>query len=145
MLFEARWIHRPAGPPATASDLVWSVVDTPDALREWALAWDDGHGNAGLFLPALLDEPSTRVLALRSASGRLVAGAIAFRSDEVVGISNLFALEGGPDAAWVGVLEAVTALFPALPAVDYANGDDLAAAVRHGFEPVGPLRVWMHA
>jgi hypothetical protein len=145
VLFEAQWIHRPPGAPAIASDLVWTVVDTPDQLRAWALAWDDGRGDADLFRPALLDDPSTLVLALRSAAGRLVAGAIACRSEEVVGISNLFALEGDPDAAWAGVLEAVAALFPALPVVDYAYGDDLAAAVRHGFEPVGPLRVWMHA
>jgi hypothetical protein len=144
VLFEAQWIHRPPGAPAIASDLVWTVVDTPDQLRAWALAWDDGRGDADLFRPALLDDPSTVVLALQSA-GRLVAGAIACRSDEVVGISNLFTLEGDPDAAWAGVLAAVAALFPALPVVDYARGDDLAAAVRHGFEPVGPLRVWMHA
>jgi hypothetical protein len=28
--------------------------------------------------------------------------------------------------------------------VGYEQGDALAAAVRHGFEPVGPLRIWMH-
>ena len=50
----------------------------------------------------------------------------------------------GPDAAWPVVLSAANELFPTLPVVGYDQGDGLAAAVRHGFEPVGPLRVWLH-
>jgi hypothetical protein len=144
VLFEAQWIHRPASAPTTSSDLAWTVVGTPDTLRAWALAWDNGDGNADLFRPALLDDPATFVLAGQSADGRLVAGAVASRSDQVVGISNVFALDGGPDAAWPVVLDAANELFPTLPVVGYAQGDDLATAVRHGFEPVGPLRVWLH-
>ncbi|MFE9764474.1 hypothetical protein ACFYPC_08060 [Streptomyces sp. NPDC005808] len=144
VLFEAQWIHRPAGAPAIASDLAWDVVGDPDALRDWARAWDDGGGNADLFRPELLDDPDTLVLAAHSPGGRVAAGAVASRGDEVVGISNVFALDGGPDAAWPVVLDAVHRLFPTLPVVGYEHGDDLAAAVRQGFEPVGPLRVWLH-
>jgi hypothetical protein len=144
VLFDAQWIHRPASAPAIASDLAWDVAGDPDTLRAWALAWDDGDGNAGLFRPELLDDPATFALAGQSPGGRVVAGAVASRSDHVVGISNVFALDGGPDAAWPVVLEAVHWLFPTLPVVGYEHGDDLAAAVRHGFEPVGPLRIWLH-
>ncbi|MEV3896605.1 hypothetical protein [Streptomyces anulatus] len=144
VLFEAQWIHRPAGAPAPEPDLSWDVAGDPDALRAWALAWDDGDGNADLFRPELLDDPATFVLAGRSADGRVVAGAVASRSDRVVGISNVFALDGGPDTAWPVVLDAVNKLFPTLPVVGYEQGEDLAAAIRHGFEPVGPLRVWLH-
>lgn len=144
VLFEAQWIHRPAGVPAPAPDLSWDVAGDPDALRAWALAWDDGDGNADLFRPELLDDPATFVLAGRSADGRVVAGAVASRSDQVVGISNVFALEGGPDTAWPVVLDAVSELFPTLPVVGYEQGEDLAAALRHGFEQVGTLRVWLH-
>jgi hypothetical protein len=28
--------------------------------------------------------------------------------------------------------------------VGYEHGDDLVAAVRHSFEPIGPLRIWLH-
>ena len=63
VLFEAQWIHRPASAPTTPSDLAWTVVGTPDALRSWALAWDHGEGNADLFRPALLDDSATVVLA----------------------------------------------------------------------------------
>ncbi|WP_373305832.1 hypothetical protein [Streptomyces filipinensis] len=144
VLFEAQWIHRPAGAPALTSDLDWYVVGAPDTLRAWALAWDDGNGNADLFRPELLDDSATFVLAGQSASGRVVAGAVASRSNHVVGITNVFALDGGPDVAWPVVLGAVHRLFPTLPVVGYEQGDDLMAAIRHGFEPVGPLRIWLH-
>ncbi|WP_406436920.1 hypothetical protein OHB14_60820 [Streptomyces sp. NBC_01613] len=144
MLFEAQWIHRPASAPDTTPDLAWHVAGDPDTLHAWALAWDNGNGNPDLFRPELLDDPATFVLAGRSADGRVVAGAVASHSDQVVGISNVFALDGGPDAAWPVVLDAVHWLFPTLPVVGYEHGEHLAAAVRHGFEPVGPLRIWLH-
>ncbi|MEU1201152.1 hypothetical protein ABZ446_33715 [Streptomyces sp. NPDC005813] len=144
VLFEAQWIHRPAGAPAVASDLLWDVADTPDTQRAWALAWDRGEGDADLFRPELLADPGTFMLAGRSADGSVVAGAVASRSDEVVGVSNVFAVDGGPDRAWPGVLDGVHRLFPTLPVVGYEHGDDLASAVRHGFEPIGPLRIWLH-
>ncbi|MCX5144936.1 hypothetical protein [Streptomyces sp. NBC_00338] len=144
VLFEAQWIHRPAHAPAPSSDLALDVVDDPGSLHDWALAWDAGGGNADLFRPGLLDDPATYVLAGRSADGRIAAGAVASRSDQVVGISNVFALDGGPDAAWPLVLGAVHELFPTLPTVGYEHGEDMAAAVRHGFEPIGALRIWLH-
>ncbi|MGK4578679.1 hypothetical protein [Kitasatospora sp. HPMI-4] len=144
VLFDAQWIHRPPLPPATAPDLTWDVAGSPDALRAWALAWDGGEGNADLFRPELLDAPATFVLAGRSADGRVAAGAVASRSDHVVGISNVFDLEGGAEAAWPGVLDTVHRLFPTLPVVGYEHGQDLDAALRQGFEAIGPLRVWLH-
>ncbi|MFJ1899225.1 MULTISPECIES: hypothetical protein [unclassified Streptomyces] len=144
VLFEGQWIHRPAAAPATASDLGWEVAGTPDRLRAWARAWDDGNGNADLFRPELLDDPATFVIAGRSPDGTVTAGAVVSRSGQVVGVSNVFALNGGPDAAWPVVLDAVHSLFPAVPVVGYEHGDDLESALRHGFEPVGPLRIWLH-
>ncbi|WP_405915117.1 hypothetical protein [Streptomyces sp. NBC_00728] len=143
VLFDAQWIHRPANGPGSPSGLVWDVAGAPDALRAWALAWDDGNGDADLFRPGLLDDPATFVLAGHTADGQVVAGAVA-SCDQVVGISNVFARDGGPDTAWPAVLDAVHRLFPTVPVVGYEHGDDLAAAVRHGFEPVGPLRIWTH-
>ncbi|MEU2751564.1 hypothetical protein ABZ613_35745 [Streptomyces collinus] len=141
VLFEAEWMHRAAGVSVPPPDLAWDVVRDPDALREWALAWNDGGGNADLFRPGLLDDPETFVLAGRSADGRVSVGAVAGRSSDVVGVSNVF---GPPHVAWPLVLHAVGRLFPALPVVGYEQGDGLTAALRHGFEAVGPLRVWVH-
>lgn len=144
VLFEAQWIHRPAGPPpALTSDLVWDVADTPDTLRAWALAWDGAEGDADLFRPELLDDPATFVLAGWSPDGRVVAGAVASRGDDAVGISNVFALDDAPGTAWPGVLDTVHRRFPGLPVVGYEHGEDLTTAARHGFRPIGPLRIWV--
>lgn len=153
LLFDAQWVHRPASAPAAPADYAWDVVRDPDALHAWAQAWDDGNGNTHLFRPALLDDPATHVLAGRSSPGRksgkrgsrVVAGAVASRNDRVVGISNIFSLDGGPDTDWPGVLDTVHRLFPALPVVGYEHGNDLTTAVHHGFETLGPLRVWMRS
>lgn len=146
VLFEAQWIHRPAGAPARApgpTDLAWDVVGDPDALRAWALAWDGGAGNADLFRDGLLAGPETFVIAGRSGDGRVVAGAVAARSAHVVGVCNVFGRDGGPDTAWPVVLHALDRLFPTLPVVGYESGADLETALRYGFQPVGPLRVWL--
>jgi len=144
VLFAAQWFHRPPGAPASASGLRLQRADTPDALREWANAWDDREGHADLFRPELLEDPAVFVLSGTSAEGRVVAGAVANRSGDVVGVSNVFALESDTEAAWPFVLEAVHRLFPALPVVGYEHGEDLEAAMRHGCSPIGPLRVWAH-
>jgi hypothetical protein len=142
VLFGARWIHRAAGVPGRVSGLGWDVVGDAEALRAWAVAWGD---DAGLFRAELLREPETFVLAGLSDDGRVVAGAVASRSERVVGLSNVFALDGEvePEVAWAVVLEAVGRLFPTLPVVGYEHGDALAAAVGQGFEEVGALRVWV--
>ncbi|WP_425472461.1 hypothetical protein [Streptomyces hawaiiensis] len=146
VLFDAQWIHRPAGAAPRAAPepagLAWDVVGDRDALRTWALAWEDGSGDAGLFRAGLLADPETFVISGRSAGGRVVVGAVATRSERVVGVSNVF---GPPHTAWPLVLHAAGRLFPDLPVVGYEQGDDLAAALRYGFEAVGPLRVWTHA
>ncbi|MFJ4282817.1 hypothetical protein [Streptomyces massasporeus] len=145
VLFDAQWVHRPAGAPIPPSDLAWDVVGDSDTLRAWSLAWDDGAGDADLFRPGLLADPETFVILARPAHGsddRVVAGAVATRSEHVVGVSNLFGREDGPDAVWPAVLHALAHLFPTLPVVGYEHGDDLTVALRHGFEPIGPLRVW---
>ena len=53
----------------------------------------------------------------------MVVGAVASHSDQVVGISNVFIPDGGPDAAWPVLLEALHRLFPTLPVVGSEHGD----------------------
>ncbi|MFB0632976.1 hypothetical protein [Streptomyces sp. AB3(2024)] len=152
VLFEARWIHRPAGPAGRAAPgTEWSGVRTAAELGAWEAAWDGGAG-AGLFHADLLARDLV-FLAGRSA-GRIVAGAVASAGGGVVGVSNLFTADGedcdpavqstAVDAAWAAVLEAVAARWPGLPVVGYEQGEYLEAAVRAGFTPIGPLRVWLH-
>ncbi|MER6250165.1 hypothetical protein ABT224_02030 [Streptomyces sp. NPDC001584] len=144
VLFEAQWIHRPAGAPlpeaeAEAAGLEWSEVSGAEELAAWEAAFDGGESveGAGLFRPALLGEGI--VFLAGRAGGRIVAGAVASTGGGVVGVSNLFG------AAWAGVLGAVSARWPELDVVGYEHGEDLEAAVRCGFVPIGPLRVWLFA
>jgi hypothetical protein len=133
VLFEAQWIVHPGA--ELDSELRWSAGEDFDA---WAAAWSGGKPQDVLFAELLFD-PLTMLLT-GSRDGVVTAGAIAYRSDDVVGVSNVF---GPPDQAWPGVIGQLTQRFPGIPIVGYEQGEDLAAARRHGFEPIGPLRVWI--
>jgi hypothetical protein len=56
----------------------------------------------------------------------------------------VFCPPGEEDATWTACLAAAAARFPGLPVVGYESGDALEVASRHGFQPIGPLRVWLH-
>jgi hypothetical protein len=121
VLFEAEWIHL-ATPPSTATGLTWRSERT----------------TAGLPV-----DPSVVVLAAYDGDV-LAGGVIGNRSEHVVGLSNLFTVDGAdPDRVWPGAAAAVATCFPGVPLVGYEHGDDLAAAHRAGFRSVGALRVWM--
>ncbi|MFK8909951.1 hypothetical protein [Streptomyces sp. YS-3] len=139
VLFDAQWIHRPAPGPGAGE---WERVRTEEELARWERAWSDGDSE-GLFPPALLAEDAHAFLAARDSAGRIVAGAVASTSASVVGVSNLFAVDGDLDAAWAGCLGTLARHRPGLDVVGYESGDDLTAAVRAGFTPVGGLRIWL--
>ncbi|MFJ3513391.1 hypothetical protein [Streptomyces sp. NPDC090131] len=155
VLFAAQWIHRPAGarlPEAGPSGVEWSEVSGAGELASWEAAFDgdesdeaDEHSRAGrLFPPSLLGEDV--VFLAGRAGGRIVAGAVASTGGGVAGVSNLFARDesaAGTDAAWAGVLAAVSARWPDLDVVGYEHGEDLEAALRAGFTEIGPLQVWL--
>lgn len=132
VLFEAQWIHRPAGaplPPAEAGGLEWSEVTDAAELAGWEAA------SGGVFRPELLGEGI--VFLAGRAGGRIVTGAVASTGGDVVGVSNLFG------AAWAGVLGAVAVRWPGLDVVGYEHGEDLETALQAGFTPIGPVRVWL--
>ncbi|MFF9840583.1 hypothetical protein [Streptomyces sp. NPDC013740] len=141
-LFDAQWIHRPAGLPRPAAPAGWRPVRTPAELAAWALAWSDGdEDEAALFHPELLAEAGTRIVAGHAPDGAILGGAVLTDSGTVTGISNLFATAAADVAgSWAGALSLVA---PGRAAVGYESGDDLTAAVAAGFEPIGPLRVWL--
>lgn len=143
-LFEASWIHRPAGRPAPAATdgTHWRAVRTPAELAAWATAWSGGDADeAALFRAGLLDDPATRVVAGYGADGRIAGGAVLSGNGRVTGVSNLFAADGtDPAEAWAGCLGLVD---DGGPVVGYESGDDLPPALAAGFEEIGPLRVWL--
>jgi hypothetical protein len=152
VLFDAAWVARPAAPrPPPADGLRWERVADAHGLAAWEEAWRGDDGPAGTFRPALLDDPAIAVLAGRRdgrsdgrSDSRVVAGAVAHRAAGVLGLGNVFATSPD-DSPWAGALALACRLVPGLPVVGYESGDDLAAARRHGFRPVGALRVWARA
>lgn len=139
VLFEAQWIHRPAG-PVPGGPARCEPVRTPGDLAAWQHTWSGGEPAPDLFRPVLLTDSATTVLAGRAPDGRITAGAVLSQGAGVVGVSNLF---GPADDAWPACLAAAHRLHPDLPVVGYEHGDGLAAALRHGFTEVGPLRIWL--
>jgi hypothetical protein len=142
-LFDAEWIAlRPApGDPAARDELSWEAVTNPGELARWEAAWADGGNVTGLFRPALLDDPDCAILACRR-DGALAGGAIAYSTNGVTGISNVFKSGIADGALWTGAVRAAATLRPSLPVVGYERGEDLAEARRAGCRVVGPLRIW---
>ncbi|MFG1642288.1 hypothetical protein ACGFMK_18535 [Amycolatopsis sp. NPDC049252] len=66
---------------------------------------------------------------------------VAHRGSGVTGLSNFAA--AAPAQRWPGAVAAVASAFPGAPVVGYEHGDALRAALGHGAEPLGPLRVWV--
>ncbi|MFH7596172.1 hypothetical protein WDV06_13855 [Streptomyces racemochromogenes] len=143
VLFEAQWVHRPAGAAVAPAGgrLEWDEVEAPGELGRWEAAWSGG-GRGGVFHSGLLREGIV-FLAGRD-GGRIEAGAVLSTGGGVVGVSNVFG-GSGPDAeaARAFALGTASRHWPELPVVGYEHGADLDAAVRAGFSPLGPLRVWL--
>jgi hypothetical protein len=117
----------------------WTPVRAVDDLAAWAVV----HGGGSTFRPALLEDSSVVILARRARDGDLTGGAIASVEDDGVGISNVFALEGAFGDAFADATEAIARRFPDRPIVGYLGSSRLDAAHAAGFEPTGPLRVWL--
>ncbi|MEV0594543.1 hypothetical protein [Nonomuraea cavernae] len=145
--------------------VVWEVVRDPATLAAWERACfsgedpgeprdegpgedpgeshDEGPGeDRGLFRPGLLIRPGLAVLAGRL-GGELVCGSVLNLSGRVAGVSNVFAHGCAEDTAWAGTVALAAELFPGRALVGYEG--DVTAAVRQGFAPIGPLRVWLKA
>lgn len=135
VLIEATWIHR-AAQEVDPDDSV-RAVEHVEELEAWEKAWTDEPGAEPIFSPALLADPNVRLLALRDGAD-IVAGVATYRSDDVVGLSNVF----GVHRHYATLLRAASAAWPGLHLVGYESGDALADAEAEGFAAVGRLRVW---
>ena len=76
---------------------------------------------------------------------RVVAGGMLYRSDGVVGLSNVVAEAADAVAVWRSLILLSAQTFPRLPLVGYESGGELAAALDAGFEIGDPLRIWVRA
>ncbi|MEV6136432.1 hypothetical protein AB0L63_10290 [Nocardia sp. NPDC051990] len=143
VLFDAQWIYRSADrPPPAAVEPRWTPVTNMAELAVWATAWGRDGQVSGLFRPELLAEDSVSLLS-RWDGVRLVAGAVVHRSESVLGVSNLFYSGIAATDAWAECLSTVARRWPGRAIVGYERGEDLDAAVGHGCNPVGPVRIWI--
>ncbi len=145
-LFQAQWIFRQA-PAALArqgsADLQWKRIESKHELLCWEEVWSQSAPlQERLFLPALLNDADICILAAYQEQ-QIVAGAIANRTGEVVGLSNIFTPEQGAEHYWEGLLATIGACYPGLPIVGYERDESLTIALRVGFTALGPLRVWI--
>ncbi|MFZ6003464.1 MAG: hypothetical protein ACOYXM_05960 [Actinomycetota bacterium] len=148
VLFDAEWVVLPPGAdagPGGGSGPRWEVVRDGAAFARWERAWRGAEGPADVLRAAVVDDDSVSVLAAVD-GGDVVGGAVLNRTGDAVGISNVFAIDGtDASALWVGCVAQARAMHPCAPLVGYESGAALAVAVAHGFERVGPLRVWQRA
>ncbi|MEO3799482.1 hypothetical protein [Nonomuraea sp. B1E8] len=151
VLFEAQWLWRSApgrtdasrtgtGPAARrrpGAGIGWEVVGDAATLADWERTAFSGEVR-GLFPASLLGHVG--ILCGRI-DGEVVCGSVLTPSGAVAGVSNVFASGCDLDTAWAGTVAMAASLFPGRPLVGYES--DHETAVRHGFTPIGPLRVWL--
>ena len=151
VLFEATWLWRapsPTAPPSAHTTTRWTCVRSVPELTHWEIAWSGDPANASptpqprLFVPALLTNPDVAFIAGYQDQA-IVAGAIANRTEEVVGLSNVFVPLNDSAEFWAGCIASVQERFPGLPLVGYEREPNLTVVQAVGFEKVQDLRVWI--
>ena len=146
-IIDATWLCRPAASvPALNGDVIWEQVQSPADFSAWAALWSVGNSDLtrSPMISALLAQPTLRLLAGRH-DGRIVAGCILNASADVVGLSNVFHVPEAPEDWLATCLAFVARDHPNLPIVDYETEDDIPFMLAHGFQRLGPLRIWLSA
>jgi RimJ/RimL family protein N-acetyltransferase len=137
VLFRAQWLRLEA---AVGRDEAWSWIPTAEELSKWEAAWG---GDEPGFFPASLLADETVVFLARYEADQLVAGAVANRGATVVGLSNVFEVNGDLESAYRGAAGAVREPWGPISVVGYESGAALEAARRAGFAGIGELAVWV--
>jgi hypothetical protein len=74
----------------------------------------------------------------------VASGALNWTGD-VVGLSNVFSGIAGVGPMFPGCVRLAQELYPGIPIVGYARGDDLIAAENAGFARIHDLTVWQRS
>ncbi|MEZ5375959.1 MAG: hypothetical protein R2733_05545 [Acidimicrobiales bacterium] len=131
---EASWIYCEA--PSETDLAAWHRVRSAADLEEWEAAWSDGSiSPARQFPDALLGRPEIACWGRRR-DGVIDGGAIANRSLDCTGLSNVFG-----DAAVMAAARLCWEFGDGLPVVGYEWSDALDEATAAGFAAVGALRI----
>ncbi|MBS0539857.1 MAG: hypothetical protein JSR47_13920 [Proteobacteria bacterium] len=134
VLLEANWIRLPetkAGPGWNRAQVAVS-----------GLSWERAKPGGDAFPASLFSDENFAMFSGRR-DGKVVAGGTLYRSDGMVGISNVSADADEAPAIWRDLAMLAASTFPQLPLVGYESGDELKAARQAGFELGDPLRIWV--
>lgn len=141
MLFDAQWLLAPNADRdmLPQPDTIARFISETEELADWEKAWSGGK-TTDLFRPSLLKDMRVRIAAVYRAE-HIVAGAVFNKSEDVIGISNVF-YKDEPSLYWRLFINLINTEFPDVPVVGYEHGDDLANALKAGCKKLGPLRIW---
>ncbi|GDX41102.1 hypothetical protein LBMAG21_13940 [Armatimonadota bacterium] len=146
--FEAEWIVREpscSNPDTRIEGVDWEQVQTPEELKLWEESWSGAEKSPDdkrIFLPSLLEQPGV-VFFVAKESGAIVAGGIANRTGEVVGVSNIFVPTEDSKIYRGGFLTEASRTFSGCALVGYEADKSLRDSLELGFVSVGALRVWI--
>ena len=129
VLHEASWIRKQQPKPAPMVS---------------GLAWERTGPGGEAFPAALFGDENFAMFSGRR-DGAIVAGGTLYRTDKVVGLSNVVADADDEPGVWRDLSSLAASTFPNLPLVGYESGDELTAAHKAGFEIGDPLRIWVRA
>jgi len=127
VLFEANWIRMPHPRAAALTS---------------GLAWERGGQSTG-DLPAGLFSDANFSMFSAKRDGVVVAGGTFYKTETVVGVSNVVADAADEVAVWHDLAAIAAREFHGLQLVGYESDDELEAARQAGFEVGDPLRVWV--
>ena len=138
-LFEAAWIWRK--PRQSDMPTGWKAIETAHDLLLWEEAWKaSGSPTERRMFPDKFLARSDVVFLGRMVARRFVAGCIANRSDDCVGLSNVFAEE--PSATtFAEAADSVSAIYDDVPVAGYESREELHHAIQTGFVMTGRLRI----
>lgn len=138
-LFEAAWIWR--SPRNVEMPVGWEIIKEPSDLLLWEEGWkrNGSPTDKRMFSEELLAREDIFFLG-RKIDARFVAGCIANKSDDSVGLSNLFA-DTPSQLVFSQASDAATVVGGDVPVVGYESAAELECANGAGFERVGRLRI----
>ncbi len=125
VLLEASWIRATIPMTDASSDIEWRRET--ETTGEWPF-----------------DDDNFAMFKGRRGFG-VVAGAMFYRSEGVVGVTNVVSEAADAVAVWCSLILLAAQTFPRLPVTGYESGGELKAAREAGFELGDPLKVWVIA
>ena len=134
-LFDAQWLWYAPSPPSDDPDPGSHRITDATKFATWIDAWQlRGGGAPDILLPTLLNNQQVEVWGRFDSDEQLIGGLIAYRSPEIVGITNVF---GSPNR-----ILASLASIDAKPIVCWQHGSGHLSAEEGDFRPIGSLTVW---